>query len=119
MRVLVTGGRDFTDRAMVRLALSKIPTYSAVLVHGAATGADSLAAEQWAAWGCPCEAHPAQWNKYGKSAGPIRNREMLDSGIDMLIAFPGGRGTAHMVDLCLRAGVPIIYADKIEVRAAA
>lgn len=112
MRVLVTGGRDFANPAMVRLALSAVPS-SAVLIHGAARGADSLAAEQWAAWGRAVEAHPADWNKHGKAAGVIRNQKMLDSGVDLLVAFPGGRGTADMVARCHRAGVPILYAADV------
>lgn len=112
-RFLVTGGRDFQNPAMVRLALQAMPI-NATLVHGAARGADSLAAAQWEAWGGATEPFPADWDKHGKAAGPIRNQEMLQSGIDHLIAFPGGRGTADMVRRCERAGVPITFAAQIE-----
>lgn len=116
-RILVTGGRDFANRAMVRLALRDLEP-DAVLVHGAARGADTLAAEQWTAWGRQVEAWPANWREHGKAAGPIRNQAMLDSGVDLLIAFPGGRGTADMIGRAKRAGVPIVYADQLRPYAA-
>src|SRR5690606_11824331 len=76
------------------------------LVHGGAPGADSEAAYVAAyllEW--PVEAHPADWQRHGRAAGPIRNQQMVDSGADLVIAFPGGRGTA---DLIRRApGIPV------------
>lgn len=132
MRVLVTGGRDFKDGAMVRLALSQVPV-GATLVHGAATGADSLAAAQWEAWGHETEAHPADWEApcrptcmpghrrprgggtYCPAAGVYRNEEMLNTGVAFLIAFPGGRGTGDMVERCKAAGVPVLYASELAV----
>lgn len=113
MRVAVTGGRDFEDVTVVRLALSKIPA-EATLVHGAARGADSLSAYIWSGWGRAVEAHPADWVKHGKAAGPIRNQEMLDSGVDLLLAFPGGKGTADMISRCRKAGVPVAHAGDYE-----
>ena len=110
VRILVTGGRDFTNWFAVVHALAQMPK-DATLVHGAARGADSLAASYWGDnLERPVEAHPADWAKHGKAAGPIRNQEMLDSGVDILIAFPGGRGTADMTRRALAAGVKVIQA---------
>lgn len=106
-RFAVTGGRDYQDAHAVIVALTQVPE-TATLVHGAATGADSLAAGVWADRDRPVEAHPADWQLFGKGAGPRRNQEMVDSGLDLLIAFPGGRGTADMVRRCEAAGVPIL-----------
>ena len=110
-RILVCGGRDFDDRELMGSVLNPlIRGYDGpdkTLVHGVAKGADSLAAEMWTTWGCPTEAHPADWKRYGKGAGPIRNQEMLDSGIDLVIAFPGGRGTADMVRRARKAGIEV------------
>lgn len=107
-RFAVTGGRTYDNWHGVVHALSQLPA-TATLVHGAATGADSLCA-QW--WGDiqqrPIEPHPADWEQYGKAAGPLRNQEMVDSGLDLLVAFPGGRGTADMTARCKHAGIPII-----------
>jgi len=70
----------------------------AKVVHGAARGADALAD----AWGytmaVPVERVPADWKANGRAAGPIRNQKMLDEHKPtVVIAFPGGRGTADMV----------------------
>lgn len=109
MRVGVTGGRDYADRRTVARVLEALRP-DVVLVHGAATGADSLCAEWWSSDGRVTEPHPADWTKYGRAAGAIRNQVMVDSGLDVLIAFPGGRGTADMVRRASRAGVKVIYA---------
>lgn len=106
-RVLVCGGRDFADVAAVKFHLESLPQ-DAVLVHGAAPGADRLAAHHWhITLGRKADPHPADWHRYGRAAGPIRNQEMLDSGIDLVIAFPGGIGTKHMVSIARKAGVPV------------
>lgn len=91
--------------------MTRLVERTATLVHGAATGADSLAAEWWGdIQERPTEAHPADWDRHGKAAGPIRNQEMVDSGLDLCIAFPGGRGTADMIRRCEAAGVPVVHA---------
>lgn len=78
------------------------------IISGVAKGVDTVAID-WAVlnW-CPFEEYPANWSKHGKAAGPIRNQQMLDEGKpDLVVAFPGGRGTAHMVRLAKAAGVPV------------
>jgi hypothetical protein len=114
MRILVTGGRDFTDQGMLERTLQEVYEFTdgtAVLVHGGAPGADSLAGEWWSSHGGTTEIHPANWEAYGKAAGPVRNQEMLDSGIDYAVVFPGGKGTADMVKRLRHARVPGIYAE--------
>lgn len=109
-RIGVTGGRDFADFNLVVHALRQMPP-DAVLVHGAARGADRLCAEWWGdIQERRVEAHPADWQRHGKAAGVLRNQEMLDSGLDLLVAFPGGRGTADMVRRAKAAGVPVLDA---------
>lgn len=111
-RFAVTGGRDFADSGMVERALSLMPA-DAILVHGAARGADTLCATYWEGLGRETEAHPADWKKYQRAAGPMRNRKMLNSGIQTVISFPGGQGTAHMTRICETAGIPVIYAAEV------
>jgi hypothetical protein len=56
----------------------------------------------------PIDVYVAQWKKHGRAAGPIRNQRMLDEGKpDLVVAFPGGRGTADMIRRAERAGVPV------------
>lgn len=108
MRVLVCGGRDYFNGDMIAHALSQLPA-DAILVHGAAPGADSVCAHWWYdIQGRTVDPHPANWKKYGKAAGPIRNQEMLDSGVDLVVAFPGHQGTADMVRRAKKAGVEVI-----------
>lgn len=109
MRVLVCGGRDYADRERVRTELDALkPT---VLIEGGARGADLLAAEwRWGGHILTCQhlKFPADWNKHGKSAGAIRNRQMLDEGKpDIVLAFPGGPGTADMIRQAKKAGVEV------------
>lgn len=83
------------------------------MAQGGATGADALA-RRWARWrGVWCVPYEADWNRYGKAAGPIRNERMLaDFRPDLVVAFPGGRGTAHMVDIASRAGVRVMVVSR-------
>lgn len=109
MRILVCGGRDFSDYNLVSQTLNPHGCIDLKIIHGAAKGADSLA-QRWAKDnGYEDEAYPANWNKYGKRAGYIRNVQMLNEGRpDLVIAFPGGKGTQMMINLAEAAGVPVV-----------
>ncbi len=115
IRIGVTGGRNYSDTMVVDTVLSLHKNAieelgcRMFLVVGDATGADRIARE-WAIenllsgdW----QIFEADWNRFGKAAGPIRNQTMLNSGIDKLCAFPGGTGTANMTFICREAGVYI------------
>jgi len=112
MRLLVCGGRNYTDAKALNTrldALVKERGRVSVLIHGAARGADSLAAAWAAENGIPVLAFPADWNTYGKSAGAIRNSQMLTEGQpDLVVAFPGGAGTANMVRQARDARVRVL-----------
>lgn len=81
-----------------------------VLVHGAATGADTMAGKIAKELGWQVEEYPADWNKHGKAAGPIRNQQMVDLGADICLAFPLGesRGTRHCMKAAERAGIKVV-----------
>lgn len=139
MRVLVCGGREFgdisdkTDPAyidrlaeykfgydyLVRMATESWPRTpedeygnwlpAVTIISGEATGADCIGMDfaivNWTGY----EGYPADWKKYGKKAGYIRNKQMLDEGKpDLVIAFPGGKGTAMMVEIAKKAGVEVL-----------
>jgi len=120
-RVLVCGGRDFCDKAILWKTLDETFPHSetdsygnwlpvGTLIHGdCPTGADALADEYAVVNWLDLKTFPANWEKYGRAAGPIRNAQMLDEGRpDIVIAFPGGRGTADMVSKARASGVPVI-----------
>jgi hypothetical protein len=111
MRVLVCGGRNFADAKYIAAKLDALDAFYNIteVIHGDARGADRMAAH----WGFLREtkvrAFPADWEKYPKAAGPIRNEQMLREGKpEMVIAFSGGRGTAHMIRIAKKAGIGVI-----------
>jgi hypothetical protein len=110
MRILVCGGRDFDNLTLLEHTLNRLHRDStlSLLIHGNASGADRLAG-QWAHHhGIDQVSYPANWKAHGRAAGPMRNRRMLHHGRPQgVIAFPGGRGTAHMISLAEQAGLPV------------
>lgn len=110
MRLLVCGGRDFYDFDRIAAGLAPYKDAS-LLMHGDARGADRLSG-QWASIFCvPVKKFPAEWGLHGKAAGHIRNQQMLDEGKpDLVVAFPGGKGTADMVRRAKAAGVRVVEA---------
>lgn len=110
MRVLVCGGRDYSDKDNLYSILDKIhEKYSiSVIIQGCASGADWLAAEWAFDYGIDCEYYPADWDTFGKTAGLLRNQQMLNTKPDLVVAFPGGKGTAHMINISKAAGVEVI-----------
>lgn len=113
-RVLVCGGRDYTDRDHIQNTLNELNSKRgpfAVVIHGCATGADSEANE-WALAMPDVKISPygSDWRRFGRSAGPRRNQRMIDEGRpDLVVAFPGGRGTADMVRRAKAAGLEVIH----------
>lgn len=113
MRVIVCGGRAYNDESAVYSALDslKVRYGTFTLIEGGAKGADALA-RQWAEdASIPHETFKADWSKYGRSAGPRRNREMLRAGADLIVAFQGSRGTADMMRAARETGVEVWQPD--------
>lgn len=108
---LICGGRDFHDKTAFEDAMDQIiRVYGcpARIIHGAAKGADTLAGGIGKRLSIDVVSHPANWKKHGRAAGIIRNREMLESNPDKVIAFPGGRGTKNMSNIAKDAGITLI-----------
>lgn len=112
--VLVCGGRDYSDQIsmwQVLEALHKEFNFTR-LIHGAARGADRLSGEWARQAGVPVTTFLADWAKHGKRAGPIRNQQMLTEGKPyMVVAFPGGVGTADMVRRSKAAGLNVVEVE--------
>ena len=110
-RVLVCGGRLFDDRERIFSVLDRFRERFgvALIIHGAQTGADSLAGIWAASRILPCLRVPADWDRLGSGAGPARNALMLELGRpDRVIAFPGQAGTANMTRQARAAGIEVI-----------
>jgi len=94
--VIVTGGRDYEDYAMVADVLDLFD--ADLIIQGGAAGADRMARDYAYQNNIICETVKADWNKHGKAAGPIRNLEMLKKYPNaVVVAFPGGKGTENCV----------------------
>jgi hypothetical protein len=110
VKIIVCGGRGFKNQALLNTTLDALLKEHGDLevIEGGAPGADRLAF-QWAIENSQkCEEIKANWSLYGKQAGPIRNVYMLSRLPNMVVAFPGGRGTKHMTTIARKAGVPVM-----------
>lgn len=109
MKVLICGGRDYADAVTMTRLLDKYHRQAKFteVIHGGARGADTLAGQWAASRGIPVTVFPADWEKYGRIAGHIRNNQMLREGKPALvIAFPGNRGTANMIAIAGASRTP-------------
>lgn len=110
-RVLVCGGRDYANKDRVFEVLDTYHDAAGIslIIEGGARGADRLGAWWAEKRGVAKETYEADWENQGSFAGPARNKRMLEEGTpDLVIAFPGGRGTADMVRKARRAGVEVV-----------
>lgn len=124
MIVLVCGGRTYPNQGWVFRVLDTFHGVEPItlLRHGASgrtvrtrdgvkwVGADVLAGLWAESRKVTVDPHPAEWTRYGNSAGFIRNQRMLAAQprIDCVIAFPGSSGTADMVQLARSANIPVL-----------
>ena len=100
MRVAVVGSRFFTDYDYVKSSLDKISEVDkiTVIVSGGARGADSLGERYARENGIEFVLFAADWNKHGKAAGPIRNKQLIEEGKpDLVVAFNPGKGTRNTI----------------------
>ena len=108
--IWVAGGRDFGDRTWMKMELAELPS-NALLVTGAARGADLMAEDLWRSSQRPYIGLPAAWDAQGKVAGVIRNQVIAYLEPDELLVFPGGRGTSDAVTRADRYNIPVRYAN--------
>lgn len=108
MRVIVCGGRKFNDGALVKKVLDEYPIE--ILINGQAKGADWLSSEWARRTGTTYAEVPALWDTFGKNAGHMRNYNMITffGDIDLVIAFPGGAGTASMMRIARQKEIKVL-----------
>jgi len=111
MKILVCGGRDYSDQKRVFTELDAIHLAVTIdeLIEGGANGADALGRTWALTHNIPVRTYFANWRVYGRGGGPIRNRQMLEENPDigLVVAFPGGKGTADMMALVRRRGIEV------------
>ena len=112
-KIIIAGGRDFMDYNLLKEKTNKIlqekkVTHKIVIISGCARGADTLGLRYASENAFDVEEYPANWDKYGKKAGYMRNVEMAENA-DALIAFWDGKskGTKHMIDIATERNLPI------------
>lgn len=108
-RIIVCGGRDYTDSVKMFRKLDEIFVKGGrpvSICHGGARGADSIAGAWAKMRNIECTVFPADWANQGKAAGMIRNRKMIEEfKPELVVVFPGGVGTAHMKHLAIKAQI--------------
>ena len=114
MKVIIAGSRHCTDRKLLDEAIRESGFKITGVVSGGARGVDTMG-EDWAAeHGVSIHLYAAEWDKYGRAAGPIRNQQMAkDSGAEALIALKSSeaRGTASMIKEAKKAGLKIFVKE--------
>jgi hypothetical protein len=119
MRILVTGSRAWTDEPTIEATLRRegqrlqAHPQGCVVVHGGARGADAIADRVARRYGCSVEVVPADWERYGKAAGAIRNAEMVRRGAVVCLGFPIGvsRGTRDCLARAAAAGIHTVVTE--------
>lgn len=115
MKVLVCGSREFKDQDLLDRTLDEINAKRGIteIIHGAARGADTLSGVYARSHGIPVHEQPALWDTYGRSAGAIRNREMLKLRPDLVVGFlsADSRGTRDMLEISRQAGIETVVVD--------
>lgn len=116
MRVLVCGDRDWGMRSgqidKLNMRLAQLPREKLIIIEGKARGADTLAFEWAFTYLVTCLEFPAEWQKYGRRAGVMRNQQILDEGKpELVIAFhpdiAQSKGTKDMIARAKKAGIPV------------
>lgn len=118
MLILICGDRNWNNYIVIENYLSQFPKET-IVIEGGARGADSMARSAARYLGMKVIEVPAKWSEYGKSAGPIRNREMLDMGPDIVTGFHNNieksKGTKDCILAARKRNVPTyVYNDKGE-----
>lgn len=111
LKIVVGGSRYLASREFVFSALDAIHEHTPIrrLAHGACSGADTIAAEWAKERGVDVMPYPADWPTHGRRAGPMRNGRMLrEERPDVVVAFPGGTGTADLVKQAKRFNIRVV-----------
>lgn len=119
-RILVCGGREYDDHKTLSKILHALKPIEIIqggqkkrIRDGVYVGADYHALQFAIENDIPYQEFPANWDLYGKKAGFLRNKEMLEkSDPDFTVAFPGGKGTLDMITQTLKAGKTVLKVNE-------
>jgi len=108
MKTIIAGSRDIIDYDFVKDVINSCPWEITEVVSGGATGVDTLG-EKWAGEkGIAVRKFPAEWDKWGRSAGPLRNTQMADYADALVLVWDGiSQGSGHMLEIALKRGLTL------------
>jgi hypothetical protein len=107
MKVIIAGSRHIDNIHFLELAIQKSGFDITEVVSGGARGVDQLG-ERWAKdHNIPIKKFSAEWDKYGKKAGPMRNKLMAEYGEALIAIYDGGKGTKNMIENATKQGLQI------------
>lgn len=110
-KVIIAGSREFNDYQLLvskvnQILINRLPDVE--IVSGTARGADKLGEQYATEHNLPIKQFPADWNTYGKSAGPKRNAQMAEYADACIVFWDGkSKGTKHMIDIATNKGLPL------------
>lgn len=108
-RLLICGSRRWRNREAIYTVLRE--HRPDLVIEGGAPGADRIAHEEALALGIPVRQFRADWKRYGRAAGPIRNERMLHEGKPTAVAafvLPSSKGSWHMIEIAETAGIEVV-----------
>jgi hypothetical protein len=108
MRVIIAGSRTISDAFLVHRAILESGFEITEVVSGGARGVDTTGEKCASRLGVPVARFPAQWDKFGPEAGPIRNKEMADYADALILVWDGkSRGSRNMLSIARRLNLPV------------
>lgn len=108
MRTIIAGGRGVTDPKLLQISILNCGWKPSLVICGLAKGADTLGKEWAIEQGIQVEEYPADWPKYGRAAGFIRNAQMADDAEALIALWDGvSKGTAHMITIARKRNLKV------------
>ena len=111
MKTIIAGGRDIDNEILFLKALKQVPFEITEVICGMARGVDTMGLHYGERVGLPVHKFPADWERNGKAAGPMRNVEMLKVAEALFAMWTGwegnSKGTRHTIEISIKAGIPV------------
>lgn len=112
LKTIIAGSRTITDWALLYVAINWARVAEGIevteVISGNARGVDQLGELYAEKYNLPLHKYPADWKTYGKSAGMIRNKEMLQTAEALIAIWDGNsRGTKNMIEIAKKAGLKV------------
>ena len=112
MRVIIAGSRGINHYAKVCDAVKRSTFPISRVLSGMAGGVDSLAVRYASENGLPCDRFPAEWSKWGRRAGYLRNTQMAQHAAALIAVWDGrSPGTKRMIEVAKARGLPVFVAS--------